>query len=488
MGTGHVMRCLALAQAWQEIGGRAVFAMAETTPAIRQRLLGERCEADTVLGPSGTIEDAQQTIAHARQLESRWIVVDGYQFGADYQRALKDAGFKILFLDDYGHARHYCADLVLNQNVGFGAELYWDREPQTQLLLGPRYCLLRREFAAWRTWKREIPPTCRRLLVTMGGSDPENLTLRVLQALANLGGLEEDLEVTVATGGSNPHLSVLEDAVAQSSLKITMLKDVANMAEPMAAADVAVSAAGSTCWEICLLGLPALLVDVAANQTALAKELDRKGCAIHVGNQKVSSTMIAEQLRRLCQSREVRESLSHRARQLVDSDGAKRVVSALRGVEGWRLRRARSDDQRTLWEWANDPDVRAASFSSDPIPWETHVAWFAEKFDQGRSLTLIAEDEQGVPFGQIRFDFRSDGDAELNISLARDNRQKGLGVRVIEAGVRELFASTHCVRVHAYVKPENGASARVFAHADFVRVGIDRVRGNDAVHFIYDRN
>ena len=218
MGTGHVMRCLALAQAWQETGGRAVFAMAETTPAISQRLLAERCEASTVSGRSGTMEDAQHTIAHARQLESRWIAVDGYQFGADYQRVLKEAGFKVLFLDDYGHARHYCADVVLNQNVGFGAELYRDREPQTQLLLGPRYCLLRREFAAWRTWKREIQPTCRRLLVTMGGSDPENLTLRVLQALANLAGLEEDLEVTVVTGGSNPHLKVLEDAVAQSAL------------------------------------------------------------------------------------------------------------------------------------------------------------------------------------------------------------------------------------------------------------------------------
>lgn len=478
------MRCVALAQAWQDAGGRALFAMAETTPAISHRLQRERCEVGTVSAPAGTEEDARQTIALARQLQSRWIAVDGYQFGADYQVALKEAGFKILFLDDYGHARHYSADLVLNQNVGVAAELYADRGERTRLLIGPRYCLLRREFAAWRTWKREIAPTCRRLLVTMGGSDPKNLTLRVLRALANF----EDLEVMVVTGGSNPHAEELEVAAAESPLKITMQRDVANMAEPMASADVAVSAAGSTCWEICLLGLPALLVDVATNQTSLAKELGLTGCAIHVGNQTVSSGVIAQELRRLCQSRELRQSLALRSRALVDGEGAKRVISVLRGMEGWHLRLARAEDQRTLWEWANDPEVRAASFSSAPIPWETHVTWFAEKSSQGKSLILIAEDEQAIPFGQIRFDLRSDGDAELNISLARDKRGKGLGVRVIEAGVRELFVSTRCPRVHAFVKPENVASTRVFTQADFVRVGVERVRGNDAVHFVYDRN
>ena len=97
----------------------------------------------------------KQTIDVARKEKSDWIAVDGYQFSADYQRILKSAGFKILFLDDYGHAQRYFADLVLNQNVGVGAELYADREPETRVLLGPRYCLLRREFSAWRDWKRK---------------------------------------------------------------------------------------------------------------------------------------------------------------------------------------------------------------------------------------------------------------------------------------------------------------------------------------------
>jgi UDP-2,4-diacetamido-2,4,6-trideoxy-beta-L-altropyranose hydrolase len=481
IGTGHAMRCLALAQAWQDAGGRAVFAMAEATSTIQARLVAERCTVVSVSSAAGTVDDASHTIAIARIQNSDWVVVDGYHFTADYQRALKAAGLKILFLDDNGHAQHYSADLVLNQNVCARADRYVDREPETRLLLGPKYCLLRREFGAWRNWKREVSSVCRRVLVMMGGSDPENLTARVMQALA-LAELE-GVENTVVIGGSNPHFVKLQSLAAQSGQKITVRRDVSNMAEPMAAADVAISAAGSTCWELCLLGLPALLVDVADNQSELARELDRRGCAIHLGDRTVSVEKIAEQLKRLVRSQELRQSLSLRSRELVDGDGAMRVVSVLRGTEGVRLRRARADDIRLLWEWANDPEVRAASFSSAPIPWETHVAWFAEKVGRNRSLLFIAENEEGIAFGQIRFDLKG-GEAELNLSLAKEKRGIGLAVPLIEAGVRELLAGNECERVHAFVKPQNAASARAFEKAGFVRVGVEQVRENSAVHFI----
>jgi UDP-2,4-diacetamido-2,4,6-trideoxy-beta-L-altropyranose hydrolase len=481
MGTGHAMRCLALAQAWQDAGGRAVFAMAEATPAIQARLAAERCEVISISSAAGTAEDASQTIALGKEQTAEWIVVDGYHFTTDYQRALKAAGFKILFLDDYGHAQHYSADLVLNQNVCARAERYLDREPQTRLLLGPRYCLLRREFGAWREWKREVSPLCHHVLVMMGGSDPENLTARVIQALA-LARLE-DVETTVVVGGSNPHFAMLQNLATQSGQKITLRRDVSNIAEAMAEADVAISAAGSTCWELCLLSLPALLVDVADNQSELARELDRRGCAVHVGDRTVSVEKIAAQLKRLVGSQDLRQSLSRCSRELVDGDGALRVVSVLRGTEGVRLRRARADDIRLLWEWANDPEVRAASFSSAPIPWETHVAWFAEKVGQNRSLLFIAENEEGIAFGQIRFDLKG-GEAELNLSLVKEKRGIGLAVPLIEAGVREVLAGTQCERVHAFVKPQNAASARAFEKAGFVRVGVEQVRENSAVHFI----
>src|SRR5215467_9866391 len=117
MGTGHVMRCLALAQAWQDATGQVVFAMAEGTDAVRMRLAGESCDVVPIVSSPSSSSDMEQTVAIAQEKDCDWIVVDGYQFGGDYQVGLKASGAKILFLDDYGHAGHYSADIVLNQSV-----------------------------------------------------------------------------------------------------------------------------------------------------------------------------------------------------------------------------------------------------------------------------------------------------------------------------------------------------------------------------------
>ena len=116
MGTGHVMRCLALAQGWQKAGGAAVFAQAESTPALENRLRREGFEFLRMRVQPGSPEDASQTVALALSRRVSWVVADGYAFGADWQKQVKSAGSPLLLLDDYGHAEHYYADWVLNQN------------------------------------------------------------------------------------------------------------------------------------------------------------------------------------------------------------------------------------------------------------------------------------------------------------------------------------------------------------------------------------
>src|SRR4029077_16311324 len=269
IGTGHVMRCLALAQAWQDAGGTAAFAATEIPSGIETRLSAESFEVLRLPSRAGSREEASQTAALAHERRSGWIVGEGYQFGSDYQRAIKAAGFKVLFLDDYGHAPHYCADIVLNQNLCADERKYRDRESHTQLLLGARYCLLRREFSAWREWQREFPSIAGKILVTVGGSDPENMTLLIVRALRRAAG--PDLEAVIVVGGGNPHLAAVQRGVCDSQLKLRVVTNVANMPELMAWADLAVSGAGSTCWEMCWLGLPALLICVAPNQESSAQ-------------------------------------------------------------------------------------------------------------------------------------------------------------------------------------------------------------------------
>ncbi len=327
MGTGHVMRCLALAQAWQDAGGRALFAMANPPGPLAERLRQESISVLEISASAGGSEDANATAALAREHGATWAVVDGYQFGADYQRSVRSGGLKLLFLDDYGHAGEYAADLVLNQNLSADESAYQNRAAHTRLLLGPQYCLLRREFSPWQKWKREISLLGTRVLITMGGSDPDNFTEPAIAALNLL--TDQNLEAAVVAGSNNAKFESLE-RLATTRKKITLHRNVSNMAELMAWADVAISAAGTTCWELCLMGLPSLLVDLAENQIPVARELNRRGCAIHLGNSHdVSAGKIAEQLQALLSSKQSREKMSHICRGLIDGQGAQRVVSAL---------------------------------------------------------------------------------------------------------------------------------------------------------------
>jgi RimJ/RimL family protein N-acetyltransferase len=322
----------------------------------------------------------------------------------------------------------------------------------------------------------------------MGGSDEKNVTATVIEALRLVG--IRDLETTVVIGGLNPHLTELENQTVESGLSIKLMTGISNVAELMAGADLAVSAAGSTCLELCFLGLPTLLIDVADNQAAVARELHQRECAIHIGDANVSAETIADRIRFVIQAQELRRSLSYRSRQLVDGKGAARVVSILRGQEAVHLRPVQPGDRRLLWEWANDPDVRASSFSPEPISWETHEPWFDEKLNSSqksgsRTLIFIAQDRATNAVGQIRFDLRPDRDWEVGISVDRKMRGRGLGSELIAAGLRKLLQETATARVHAHIKPENVASAKSFERAAFRRAGMDQVRGASAIHLIY---
>lgn len=480
MGTGHVMRCLALAQAWQDGGGRVCFAMADSTAAIRARVAAESCEIADLAAEGGTAADAFRTVGVAKKNNCQWAAVDGYQFGEEYQQALKEGGLKVLFLDDYGHSKKYVADLVLNQNISACASLYENRSSGTRLLLGPRYCLLRREFGAWQNWKRELPGIGRRILVTMGGSDPENVTAWAMDAVARVE--VEGLEAVVVLGGSNPQADMLGRRAAESGKKIRVRRDVADIAGLMAWADLALSSAGTTCWELCLLALPSILVDVAANQTSLATEMGRRGCAIHVGKPKqLGVSELAAQIESLASNESRRREFSIRCRELVDGRGAERVVLAI--TEKLRLRNARESDCRLLWEWANDAQVREAAFSSAPIPWEAHQAWFAGKMKDPNCTILIAKDDSGRKIGQFRVDWRSEQEGDIDISVAAEFRGSGNGAALIDLAVGRVFAERGH-QIYAVVKIENQASQRAFEQAGFSRLGEERVNGHPAIRYV----
>ena len=328
IGTGHVMRCLALAQAWQDTQGQAIFVMTTSVPALEERLQSEGMQVVHLTTEPGSLDDAQQTATLAHQFGATWVVVDGYHFGGEYQQILKQSKLHLLFIDDYGHAEHYYADFVLNQNISADEQWYQNREPYTQLLLGSCYALLRREFWQWQGWQRTVPPVAKKVLVTLGGADPDNITLKVIQSLQIVEG--EELEAVVVVGGSNPHYENLKMAVQDSRYPIQVQQNVTNMPELMAWADMAISAGGSTCWELAFMGLPSILLILADNQRAIAQKLATLNLAVNLGwHQDVTIEEIGLALRESIGDRPKRETMSKRERELVDGNGARRVVSEM---------------------------------------------------------------------------------------------------------------------------------------------------------------
>ena len=329
MGTGHLMRCLALAQGWKARGGQATFITACQNGDLRQRLSDEGFQVITLERSYPDPTDWEITSEVLALHSDAWVVLDGYHFDSAYQRQIKEAGHRLLVIDDMAHVDHYYADVVLNQNIHAG-QLDYLSESYTRLLLGTRYVLLRSEFLAWREWQREIPQVARKVLVTLGGGDPDNQTLKVVRALQQVD--VDGLGAVVVVGASNPHFRELQSAVHNAQFAIRLEQNVTNMPELMAwAADVAVSAGGSTCWELAFMGLPTAVLVLAENQKGIAAGLAEAGVVLNLGwYMEVSIAQVANTLLGLLEDPGLCRQMSQRGRELVDGLGTERVVKTLR--------------------------------------------------------------------------------------------------------------------------------------------------------------
>jgi UDP-2,4-diacetamido-2,4,6-trideoxy-beta-L-altropyranose hydrolase len=477
IGTGHVMRCLALAQAWQAQGGAVTVATLKTLPdTLQTRLQNENIALHLLDTEPGSEDDARQTAALAASLGAA-VVVDGYHFGGDYQRIIKEAGLKLLFIDDNGHADHYYADFVLNQNIYADKSFYENRESYTILLLHTRYAMLRREFWRWRNRLPLTPEVVRKLLVTMGGADIDNVTAKVLDALELID--MDGLEVAVVVGSSNPHLLDLQSRVGQSRHKIELKQDVQSMPALMVWADAAISAAGTTTWELAFMKLPMALMAVAENQRPIMQKMWEFRVALPLGwHADATAESIAKAVQNLLLR--VPEGVK---RLSIDGYGVDRVVHRLISPP-LRFRRVKVHDCRRVWEWANDPVTRAVSFSSAPIRWETHVEWFLSKLGDPSCMFLIAEDTEGNPVGQVRYDKDKEGKM-ISVSVAPEFRGRGYGTAMIVLSLDEF--QRRYFEIHAYIKPDNLASIRAFEKAGFVDHGMTTVKDSPAKHYVYSR-
>lgn len=478
IGTGHVMRCLALAAPWVRAKTPVTLAAAELTDNLRKRVLEAGVIIRDLDAPAGSRADAQATASLAADADL--LVVDGYQFDAAYSQVFGKADRRVLWIDDDGRAANYSADFVLNQSIGTNAALYPQRGRSTRLFLGPKHALLREDFQPWRQWQRQTPEKATRFLVTLGGSDPDNVTTKVIEGLRQLAGKNRFFEATVIAGAANPHLPLLE-AAARSLPWLRVASSVNDMAQRMAEADFAITAAGTTVWEMAFMGLPSLVLTLAENQIANASELPEAGIARSLGgHENVTTRAISDAVADLAADRSARDKMSRAGRALVDGLGSFRVWLAIAG-EKVALRDATASDSRMLWDWANEPGIRAASFSSESIPWPAHEKWLGEQLSRPDRILWIAEDAEGS-LGQVRFALEED-EALISVSLDPGRRGRSLGSLLIGLGCRKFFETHPTPSVRALIKPDNRVSIRAFEQAGFVKTGSTEVKGMAALAF-----
>jgi UDP-2,4-diacetamido-2,4,6-trideoxy-beta-L-altropyranose hydrolase len=482
IGMGHVMRTLALAEAWRARGAAVTFrgqGLGETSTA-RLTAAGVRTMPARPTGENDARETVGAADAMAREHDAAtWVLLDGYHFGEEYPRAIRRAGHRLMLMDDLAD-RPLCADVLLNQNHG-AEELDYETNPDAVLLLGSSYALLRREFLTQRASQRQPPERARRLLLTFGGADTADMTRRVLRAL----GRERlvGLEVTALIGPASPRREPLQQLAREHSAGISLYQDPRDLPHLMASADLAITAGGSTCWELALLGVPMLVIPVAENQVGVAASLERAGAAENLGwHADLDDAVLVRRVGALLDDASRRAALGAAGRRMIDGAGCDRVLEVVAALAAptlrdapLMLRPARSEDTRQIWRLANDPTLRAGSFDRPVIPFGDHVGWFSAKLADPDVLYLLL-DVGGVVAAQIRFERAGDA-AELHFSVAPAFRGKGLGTRLLVRGAELVRDRLAVKRVHGVVRQSNPASVRAFRGAGYTQDGEVEQRG-----------
>lgn len=299
-GTGHVMRCLTLAEQFRSVCSQIVFFcrrhrgnliasikekgfdVCELPLHPDQSFYGKRFEYLEWLGCSQQT-DAQDCINQIHTISDSidLLVVDNYALDENWEKQIRPYVNKIMVIDDLADRKHDC-DLLLDQTFDRNVKDYFDFvEDKTRLLVGAKYALLRQEFSEWRPYslQRRNNPSIKQILITLGGVDSQNVTSEILNSLYE-SALPKNTKIIVIMGNASPWLENVMATAKQASLKVEVRINVNNMAELMANSDFAISAAGATAWELCCLGLPTLMVVLAENQRQIAANLHGYGSVI----------------------------------------------------------------------------------------------------------------------------------------------------------------------------------------------------------------
>lgn len=352
IGSGHVMRCLSLADALSEAGARCFFVMRQQ-PGSLEGAVRSRGHHVLMLSSGGTEKnasrsesepphagwlgvswevDASDTLQALKGIELDWLVVDHYALDQRWEAQVRACCRRLMAIDDLADRKHQC-DLLLDQNLGRKPDDYDGLVPgHAKQLIGSDYALLRPEFSRARVMSLEARQTREpgNILVSMGGVDATNVTGDVLRVLDTIEAVSTH-RVTVVLGAACPHIDEVIEQAELMRLDTRVVVNANNMAELMSRADLAIGAAGGSAWERCCLGLPSLLVVMADNQRPGAEALERAGASLSLGWPDAIEETLPRAMREVFAPGRLFE-MSQNSAAICDGLGVQRVVEALREV------------------------------------------------------------------------------------------------------------------------------------------------------------
>jgi len=477
IGTGHVRRSLALAEALRTLGVDVRFVTRSLGVDTVGMIAGAKFERTALLAPPGSVFAPNPKVPHSDWAEVSferdvdgtcnaladfapdWVVLDSYAFDERWHESVREKlRCRIAQIDDLADRALACDLLIDHTYASDHRAKYADVLPRSARLLGgPRYGLLGPAYADAKRYA--FNKQVRSVGIFMGGVDAGNHSGGVLDALDHIG---FDGAVEVVATSANPNIGDLRERVAlRPNTKLSL--DLPDLAAFFARHDLQVGAGGGASWERCCIGVPTLLVVVAPNQMSIAPLLAEAGIAAFAPDP--APEALAEHLRDIIEDAPRRADLAQRSLELVDGLGATRASLGLM-ASSLSVRPATIDDARIMFDWRGDPATRAVSLETDELVWSDHIAWLAHALDDpARNLFVGAIGGRAV--GIIRFDFSEKDRAEVSLYLDPTLHGLGLGPHLLLAG--EVAAAPAIV--DATVLEGNRPSRRLFERCGYHQTG-----------------
>jgi len=478
IGTGHVMRCLALAEALHQRGVNICF-VSRHMPEFLQKIIENLgylfrrisvATNETFYGSLshshwlGTSQhaDAAETLACLSGRIWDWLIVDHYALDSQWESELRKCSERIMVIDDIADRAHDC-DVLLDQNFYFDMHDRYQGKvlPTCQLLLGPAYALLKPDFEKLRDGTRVRDGLVKRILISFGGVDIKNHTSLAIRALKSI--KSNEFHVDVVIGNQHPKLKEIE--VNCAALGFSCHVQTIQMAKLMALSDIAIGSGGIATWERCCLGLPTLAICSAENQREQIKDAALKGLVFLPNEFEQNETSLAKNIEDMINNEAFRTLISKNGMRCVDGRGVMRVMKKL-GISRIKMRRATLEDEYKIFEWRNHELIRAVSRCNSLITWNEHQDWIRSVLNNPNRILLIGVLE-GLDVGVIRYDFNGN-EAEISIYLAPTMMMKGYGGELLQAAEQWLILNRpDILSISAYVLGHNPKSTKLFTSAEY---------------------